>query len=85
MIGLDMIRPLNETGYSSSNWALTENQKPITSRSSGDYQRAMKKTAELEQNGIRTHISFTANRSNMADLFPGLPGLLHAAHHPAVI
>ena len=69
MIGQDMIRLLKETGVSFVQ--LSIDGKPETHnqlRAPGDYQRTMKKAAELEQNGISTHISFTANRGNMADL-----------------
>ncbi len=37
-------------------------------RAKGDYKRVLKTARLLESNGIRTHISFTANRSNYKDI-----------------
>lgn len=37
-------------------------------RAPGDYDRTFRKARELEAAGIMTHISFTANRSNLKDL-----------------
>ena len=37
-------------------------------RAPGDYARTLRKAADLEQHGIRTYISFTANRENLAEL-----------------
>ncbi len=60
-----MVNVLRETGVSFVQLSIDGDRETHDSlRAPGDYDRVMKKAAYLEKNGIRTYISFTANREN---------------------
>jgi len=60
-----MIKVLRETGASFVQLSIDGDRETHDSlRASGDYDRVLRKAEYLEKNGIRTYISFTANRDN---------------------
>lgn len=64
-----MIALLKETGASHVQLSIDGCRETHDAlRAPGDYDRTLRKAAELERAGITTHISFTANRDNHRDL-----------------
>ena len=65
----EMIRVLRETEVSFVQLSLDGNREMHDSlRAPGDYDRVLKTAEMLEKSGIRTYISFTANRENYKHL-----------------
>ena len=66
LIDDEIIKILKETEVSFVQLSIDGNREMHDSlRAPGDYDRTMKKAELLEKNGIKTYISFTANKENM--------------------
>ena len=66
LIDDEIIKILKETGVSFVQLSIDGNPGMHDSlRAPGDYDRTMNKARQLEKNGIKTYISFTANKENM--------------------
>jgi len=69
MLTRDCMALLKETGVTHVQLSIDGRREVHDAlRAPGDYDRTMRKAAELERYGIPVHISFTANRQNHADL-----------------
>lgn len=75
MLSKDYIALLKETGVTHVQLSIDGRREVHDElRAPGDYDRTMRKAAELERAGVTVHISFTANRAN----YPDLPGVAAA-------
>lgn len=69
MLTREYITLLKETGVSHVQLSIEGRHEVHDAlRAPGDYDRTMRKAAELDRSGIKVHISFTANRENHHDL-----------------